>query len=113
MTSAATLRSFMHPAGHGLDRNVGLAAHLAHFENDIGQRPGTAGQHDAAGAFRQWQRVFLCLAMIDLAGHERGLAGAAGAVAATVGQCQPGIERGLQERCIGGGPGRCGHWAGG
>jgi hypothetical protein len=82
---------------HDLDRNVPRRAHFAAFQHQVGERLGATEQRQAAGAVGDGQGLLLRRAVIHQAIEHLALAGAAGAVAAAVGQRQAGIERRLQQ----------------
>ena len=83
---------FLHPAGHGPDRDVLLAGDLMHFEHEIAERLGATSQHHAGCAVGVGQRRRIRRALMNLTGNDLAFAGAAGAIPAAVGQVQAGIQ---------------------
>ena len=81
--------NLFHARGHRADREVLRAGELAHLEDDVGERMRAAGERLARGLLVVVQRALLVLAVLELARAQHALAGAARAVAASVGQPDP------------------------
>ncbi len=90
---------FVHAGGQPLDLDVLDRVDLAALDHDVGERAGLAEQRHAGVLFGVGQGVLLVLAVVHLALEQLALAGAAGAVAAAVGDdvtlAQRGIEHGF------------------
>jgi hypothetical protein len=86
----------LHPAGHDLDRDVASGADFAALQHQVRERLRATEQGHAGGAVRRGQGLLLRRAVVDQAVDDLALAGAAGAVAATIRKREAGVERRLQ-----------------
>ena len=80
-------------AWQALDLDVAGAPHFAHFDDEVGLRRGAAEERQARALLVFGQRRLLVRAVVDAAGEDPALAGAAGAVAAAVRQHEIGTHR--------------------
>jgi len=88
-------------AGQPLDRDVARAAHFAHFDGEVGQRPGAAEERHAHPFLVLGQRGCLMRTVVDVARDDLALASPARAVAAAVGQQEVGAHRRARRRIPG------------
>jgi hypothetical protein len=85
-TSGAGRLDRQHPRGQLQHRELARAGHAARFDHAVGLRRGAAGEDHAGSLFSVRQGLLLVHAVDHAAFEQAALAGAAGTVAAAIGQ---------------------------
>ena len=89
-----------HAAGHLLHRELARARHGARLDHEVGLGRGAAGQHEAGLLLGHAQGLELVGAVDHPALQEPTLAGAAGAIAAAIGQADALADGGREHRLV-------------